>query len=56
MLGIKGDNNLYEMDVYIDKKLTEDEDIAFNAGSHSELLKMHYQDFNKLVHPKVISA
>lgn len=44
--------NLYGMDVFVAEKLTEDEEIAFNAGSHSELIKMAYKDFEKLVKPK----
>ena len=46
--------NLYEMDVYVAESLTEDEDIAFNACSHSELIKMKFTDFEKLVKPKRI--
>ena len=46
--------NLYSVDVYVAKSLTEDEEIAFNAGTHTELIKMHYKDFQKLVKPKVI--
>jgi Ala-tRNA(Pro) deacylase len=45
--------NLYDMDVYVSKSLTQDEEIAFNAGSHTELIRMAYQDFEQLVHPKV---
>lgn len=45
--------NLYDMKVYVDTTLTEDEEIAFNAGSHSELIKMSYQDFEKLVKPYI---
>lgn len=48
--------NLYNMDVYVEKNLTKNKEIAFNAGSHTELIKMSYQDFEKLVHPKVIAA
>jgi Ala-tRNA(Pro) deacylase len=44
--------NLYGMDVFVAEKLTEDEEIAFNAGSHSELIKLSYKDFEKLVKPK----
>ena len=47
--------NLYGMDVYVAPDLAEDEEIAFNAGSHTELIKMAYRDFERLVHPKVIS-
>ena len=48
--------NLYNMDVYVEKNLTKNKDIAFNAGSHTEVIKMSYQDFEKLVHPMVITA
>lgn len=46
--------NLYDMDVYVADDLTEDEEIAFNAGSHSELVRMSYADFERLVHPRVM--
>lgn len=45
--------NLYGMDVFVAPKLAEDEEIAFNAGSHTELMKMRYADFERLVKPKV---
>lgn len=45
--------NLFDMDVYIDDGLTDEEDIVFNAGTHTELIKLHYEDFEKLVHPKI---
>jgi Ala-tRNA(Pro) deacylase len=45
--------NLYDMDVYVTESLAEDEEIAFNAGSHTELLKLAYADFAKLVKPTV---
>lgn len=46
--------NLYDIDVYIDKTLTEDEEIAFNAGSHTELIKLSFRDFARLVQPIVL--
>lgn len=46
--------NLYDMDVYVAESLTEDEEIAFNAGSHTELIRMSYDDFERLVRPKVL--
>jgi len=45
--------NLYDMPVYVDKALSEDEEIAFNAGSHKELIKLAYRDFENLVEPKM---
>ncbi len=46
--------NLYGIDVYVSKSLTEQEEIAFNACNHSELIKMSYKDFERLVKPKLI--
>lgn len=45
--------NLYGMDVWVQEDLTRDEQIAFNAGTHTELIRMSYRDFEKLVHPEV---
>jgi Ala-tRNA(Pro) deacylase len=45
--------NLYGMEVVVSHRLAEDEDIAFNAGSHTELIRLSYQDFQRLVNPKV---
>lgn len=46
--------NLYEVDTYVAASLIEDKEIAFNAGTHTELIKMQYKDYKKLVKPKVI--
>lgn len=46
--------NLYNMDVYVAESLAEDEEIAFNAGNHTELIQLAYADFNRLVKPKVL--
>lgn len=45
--------NLYEMEVFVAEVLTEDEEIVFNAGSHTELIRLAYKDFERLVKPKV---
>ncbi len=45
--------NLYGMDVYVSQQLAEDAEIAFNAGSHTELIRLAYADFERLVKPKV---
>jgi Ala-tRNA(Pro) deacylase len=47
--------NLYGLNVYIDGALKEDEHIAFNAGSHAELIQMDYDQFERLVQPVVAS-
>jgi Ala-tRNA(Pro) deacylase len=45
--------NLYGMDVYVSEALKEDEEIAFNAGTFTELVRLPYADFERLVKPKV---
>jgi len=45
--------NLWDMDVYVDQALEEDEEIAFDAGTHTELVRMAYEDFERLVQPTV---
>ena len=43
--------NLYDMKVFVSEALREDEQIAFNAGSHSELVRLPYTEFERLVEP-----
>jgi len=43
--------NLYGLEVFVANSLAEDEEIAFNACSHSQLIKMSYSDYEKLVKP-----
>jgi Ala-tRNA(Pro) deacylase len=47
--------NLYGMEVYVDRGLAEDEEIAFNAGSHAELIRMAYRDFERLAKPRLVA-
>ena len=46
--------NLYGLDVYVAPGLAEDEHIAFNAGTHTELIQLSYSDFERLVKPIVL--
>ena len=45
--------NLYGVTVIVDSGLSASDDIVFNAGSHTETIKMRYQDFARLVKPKM---
>jgi len=45
--------NLYNLEVWVDQILTEDEFIVFQAGSHVETLRIKYSDYARLVSPKV---
>jgi len=46
--------NLWDMAVFADERLAEDDRIAFNAGTHTELVQLAYADFERLVQPKVL--
>ena len=45
--------NLYGVPVVADRELGESADIVFNAGSHTDTVKIRYQDFAALAKPKV---
>lgn len=45
--------NLYGLPVFVDASLAEDDQIAFNAGTHDELIQLAYADFARLVQPQV---
>jgi len=47
--------NLYGMSVFVDESLTKDKEIAFNAGTHNELIRLSYADFETLVKPTVLT-
>ncbi len=44
--------NLYQVPVAVDRDLGISEEIVFNAGSHTDTIKMRYRDFAALVKPK----
>jgi Ala-tRNA(Pro) deacylase len=46
--------NLYDMDVFVDERLSNDKQIAFNAGSHRELIQMAWHDYELLVKPRIV--
>ena len=46
--------NLYNIPVVADKILFEDDEIAFNGGNHTSVVKMSFADFEELVKPKKV--
>jgi Ala-tRNA(Pro) deacylase len=42
--------------VYVADMLSRDEEIAFNAGTHTEVIRIRYSDFDRLVHPCVVGV
>lgn len=45
--------NLYDMPVYADVSLAENEEITFTAGTHRELVRMNWEDMARLVNPTI---
>jgi Ala-tRNA(Pro) deacylase len=45
--------NLYRLTTYVDKDLAEQDYIVFEAGTHTDAIKMSYRDYEKIVQPKV---
>jgi Ala-tRNA(Pro) deacylase len=46
--------NLYGLTVFADYSLERDQEIAFNAGTHRELIRMGWEDYRKLVQPTMV--
>jgi len=44
--------HLYGMRVFADETLAEDREIAFNAGTHRQLVRMAWDDFERLAMPE----
>lgn len=44
---------LWGLPLYVDERLTRDESILFNAGTHTEAIRMSYQDFARIAEPMV---
>jgi Ala-tRNA(Pro) deacylase len=45
--------NLYGLPTYVDKSLAEQDYIVFEAGTHTDAIKMSYRDYEKIVKPEV---
>jgi Ala-tRNA(Pro) deacylase len=45
--------NLYGVPTYVDKSLAEEDYIVFEAGTHTEAIKLSYRDYEKIVKPQM---
>ncbi len=45
---------LYKLPVYASHNLTEDQFITFNAGTHEDVIRMRYSDYEKLARPSLL--
>jgi Ala-tRNA(Pro) deacylase len=46
--------NLYNVPIYVDKALTDDDTIVFRAGTHTDTVSLKYADFERLVSPTIV--
>ncbi|NOX38422.1 MAG: YbaK/EbsC family protein [Calditrichaeota bacterium] len=46
---------LYGLPTFVDRSLTEGEEIYFNAATHTEVIKMRFDDYQRLVEPVIAS-
>jgi Ala-tRNA(Pro) deacylase len=47
--------NLFGLPVLVDELLAENDEIVFNAGSHTLTAKLRFADFRRLVQPRIAS-
>jgi len=45
--------NLYDVPTYVDKTLTQEDYIVFEAGTHTDAIKLRYQDYEQIAKPRV---
>jgi Ala-tRNA(Pro) deacylase len=45
--------NLFGLPLIVDRTLEDDTNIAFQAGTHTESIRMKYLDFKRLARPQV---
>ncbi len=46
--------NLFGLPVYVDSRMSAEDKITFNAGSHRDVIHMHFRDFERLVNPAIV--
>ncbi len=47
--------NLYGMQLFVSENLAQEEELAFSAGSHNELIRLKYEDFERLTKPTMVN-
>jgi Ala-tRNA(Pro) deacylase len=46
--------NLFGMPVFVESSLAREDTIAFNGGTHRDVVYMHFRDFDQLVNPRIV--
>jgi Ala-tRNA(Pro) deacylase len=52
--GVPPFGNLFDIDVYVDQTLRDNNEIIFNAGDRSVSIVMNYKDWEKIVKPAIV--
>jgi len=45
--------NLYGLTTYVDESLTHEDYIVFEAGTHTDAIKVSYQDYERIAKPRI---
>jgi Ala-tRNA(Pro) deacylase len=45
--------NLYGLPTYVDRSLAQEDFIVFEAGTHTDAIKLQYKDYERAVNPVV---
>jgi Ala-tRNA(Pro) deacylase len=45
--------NLYGLPIYVDQRLAQEDYIVFEAGTHTDAIKLSFHDYEKIVKPRV---
>ncbi len=45
--------NLYNIPVYLETSLTDDSELVFQAGTHTDAMRLRYSDYVRLVKPHI---
>jgi Ala-tRNA(Pro) deacylase len=46
--------NLFDVSTYCEADLSRNKDIEFNGGSHDETIRMSFEDYQRLVNPRLV--
>jgi Ala-tRNA(Pro) deacylase len=47
--------DLYDLPLYVDRTLTTQREIAFNAGTHDEIMHISFTDYERVARPTIAS-
>ena len=45
--------NLFGLETYVDESLAQQDYIVFEAGTHTDAIKLNYRDYERIVRPQV---